>query len=104
MPDQAAGSGSDVLDHHVFDQLENGRALKILPIVDNFTRECLHIETAHNITGERIVEILKNLIARYGAPAFIRSDNGPEFVSQVVDQWFNIAAFNKTTFVDAYFL
>src|SRR5215210_1234674 len=45
----------------VFDQLENGRALKILPIVDNFTRECLHIETAHNITGERIVEILKDL-------------------------------------------
>src|SRR5437763_3353932 len=48
----------------VFDQLENGRAIKILPIVDNFTRECLHIETAHHITGERIVEILKELIAR----------------------------------------
>lgn len=71
----------------VFDQLENGRALKILPIVDNFTRQCLHIETAHNITGERIVEILKDLIARYGAPAFIRSDNGPEFIARAVRDW-----------------
>ena len=44
----------------VFDQLENGRVLKTLPIVDNFTRECLHIEVAHNITGQRIVEILKD--------------------------------------------
>jgi putative transposase len=71
----------------VFDQLENGRALKILPIVDNFTRECLHIETAHNITGERIIEILKPLIARYGAPTFIRSDNGPEFIARAVRDW-----------------
>ena len=71
----------------VFDQLENGRVLKILPIVDNFTRECLHIETAHNITGQRIVEILEKLIARYGAPAFIRSDNGPEFIARAVRDW-----------------
>ena len=71
----------------VFDQLENGRAIKILPIVDNFTRECLHIETAHHITGERIVEILKELIARYGAPVFIRSDNGPEFIARAVRDW-----------------
>jgi transposase InsO family protein len=83
----------------VFDQLETGRALKILPIVDNFTRECLHIETAHNITGERIVEILKNLIARYGAPAFIRSDNGPEFLARAVRDW--LAAQNiETAFIE----
>lgn len=83
----------------VFDQLENGRALKILPIVDNFTRECLHIETAHNITGERIIEILKPLIARYGAPAFIRSDNGPEFIARAVREW--LAAQNiDTAFIE----
>jgi transposase InsO family protein len=82
----------------VFDQLENGRALKILPIVDNFTRECLHIEVAHNITGERIVEILKGLVVRYGAPEFIRSDNGPEFIARAVRQWL-AAAQIQTAFI-----
>ena len=42
------------------------------------------IETAHNLTGERIVDILKDLIARDGAPAFIRSDNGPECIAREV--------------------
>ena len=69
----------------VFDQLENGRAIKILPIVDNFTRECLHIETAHHITGERIVEILKERIGGLlaglveGGYKTITVDNGTEF-------------------------
>jgi putative transposase len=71
----------------VFDQLENGRAVKILPIVDNFTRECLHIEVAHNITGDRVVQILNGLLARHGVPSFIRSDNGPEFIARAVRDW-----------------
>lgn len=71
----------------VFDQLESGRALKLLPIVDNFTRECLAIEVAHNITAARVIEILEHLVAKHGAPQFIRSDNGPEFIARAVREW-----------------
>jgi transposase InsO family protein len=71
----------------VFDQLESGRQLKILPIVDNFTRKCLAMEVAHNITAKRVIEILEQLIAKYGPPAFLRSDNGPEFIARAVREW-----------------
>jgi putative transposase len=71
----------------VFDQLDSGRALKILPIVDNFTRECLVIEVAHNITAARVIEILEHLVAKHGAPQFMRSDNGPEFIARAVREW-----------------
>lgn len=63
----------------IFDELENGRQLKILPIVDNFTRECLAIYVAHNITARDVVGLLQQLVREYGAPAFMRSDNGPDW-------------------------
>lgn len=71
----------------LFDQIEDGRQLKILPVVDNFTRECLAILVAFNITSKDVIALLEKLVEIHGAPEFLRSDNGPEFIANAVKQW-----------------
>lgn len=71
----------------VFDQTEDGRALKMLPIVDEFTRECLTIRVGRSITSEAVIAALEDLILTRGAPKYIRSDNGPEFIAEAVKSW-----------------
>jgi putative transposase len=71
----------------VMDRTEDGRQLKFLPILDEFTRESLSIEVERSITGEYVVDTLAYLFDVHGAPAFIRSDNGPEFIATVVKEW-----------------
>ena len=69
------------------ERLENGRLMKLLVVIDEFTRECLAIDVNHKIKGPDVVEVLRYLFAVRGAPEFIRSDNGPEFVSNAVQKW-----------------
>jgi len=76
----------------LFDRLDDGRQIKILPVLDNFTRECLAIVVAFNITARDVVALLEQLIGQHGAPAFIRSDNGPEFIAYEVKEWLTSAA------------
>ena len=71
----------------VFDGCANGQQLKCLTIVDEYTRECLAIDVAGSIRSNRVIEVLSRLISERGAPAFLRSDNGPEFVSKAILQW-----------------
>ena len=71
----------------VFDGCANGQQLKCLTIVDEYTRECLAIDVAGSIRSGRVIEVLSRLISERGAPAFLRSDNGPEFVSKAILQW-----------------
>lgn len=71
----------------VMDQTEEGHRLKMLPIVDEHTRECLTIEVERHIKAVDVIETLEKLFRRRGAPQFIRSDNGPEFVSRAVKEW-----------------
>jgi putative transposase len=71
----------------VMDQTEDGRRLKMMPIVDEYTRECLAIEVERSITAEEVVAILTYLFEECGEPAYIRSDNGPEFVAAAVKRW-----------------
>ena len=68
----------------VWDQTEDGGMLKMMPIVDEFGRECLTIEVARSITAEDVVSTLERLFEKHGAPDFIRSDNGPEFIAEAV--------------------
>jgi putative transposase len=65
----------------------NGQRLKCLTVVDEYTRECLAIDVAASIRSERVVAVLARLVAARGAPTFLRSDNGPEFVADVVQRW-----------------
>src|SRR5512147_485554 len=69
------------------DQTGDGRRLKILPVVDEYTRECLAIEVERGLTAEDVVSTLEYLFEVRGEPAHIRSDNGPEFIAEVVKGW-----------------
>ncbi len=69
------------------DELYDGRRIRVLTIVDNFTRESLAIEVAQRIGGQRVAEVLMRLGEERGLPRTIRVDNGPEFTSKRLDQW-----------------
>jgi len=71
----------------VMDQTQDGRQLKMLPVVDEFTRECLSIDVERSITAQDVVARLRQLFQTRGAPDFIRSDNGPEFIAIAVKEW-----------------
>ena len=71
----------------VVDRTEDGRQLKCLVVIDEYTRECLAIEVARSFTAHDVVGVLQYLFAVRGRPAHLRSDNGPEFVAQAVRRW-----------------
>ena len=69
------------------DELYNGQRIKLLTLVDNFTRESLAIDVADRLGGQRLVEVLMQAVEENGIPKSIRVDNGPEFTSKILDQW-----------------
>ena len=71
----------------VMDALANGRRLKTLTVVDDFTKESLDIPVAHSICGEQVVRTLEAIAQFRGYPAAIRTDQGPEFTGKALDQW-----------------
>jgi transposase InsO family protein len=71
----------------VADQTIDGRKLRFLTIIDEFTRESIWIETARLLNSHDVVRVLGQLIEIRGAPAIIKSDNGPELVAQHVQDW-----------------
>jgi len=66
-----------------------GRAFRILTIIDEYTRECLTILTQRRITSQDVIEQLFYLFMFRGTPEYIRSDNGPEFTAKAVRKWLN---------------
>lgn len=71
----------------VHDRTHDGRPLRMLTMVDEFTRECLAIDVARRITAEDVLERLTDLFIRRAVPDHIRSDNGGEFTAQAVREW-----------------
>jgi putative transposase len=72
----------------LFDRTSDGRGLKWLSVVDEFTRECLALEARRSMTAEEIRVTLAGVAAvRGGPPQRVRSDNGPEFAAEVVRSW-----------------
>ena len=69
------------------DALADGTALRILTVMDEFTREGLAVDVALTTSAERVIEVRTTLLAEHGAPAYLRSDNGPEFVTTAVQLW-----------------
>jgi len=82
-----------------FDQTRDGRNLKILNIIDEFTRESLSGETDRSIDADHVVSVLDKIAGERGYPKYLRFDNGPEFVAYAVADWcrFNAA---ETVFID----
>ncbi len=71
----------------VEDRTERGGKLRILVIIDEYTRECLAIRVKPSIPASAVIEVLEWLFLTRGVPKYIRSDNGPEFVSRAVCRW-----------------
>ena len=91
------GSGENSCDRHkaesvdhvwcydfVSDRTEDGRALKMLTIIDEFTRRCLAIKVERSMKGGDVIQVLRELFDKHGAPGYLRSDNGSEFISRTV--------------------
>lgn len=68
----------------IHDACLNGSKLKILSVVDEFTRECLALEVDTRLNARRVREVLAPIMASRGAPRFLRSDNGPEFLARLL--------------------
>src|SRR5215475_5599567 len=68
----------------VFDHCANGQQLKCLTVTDEFTKEGLAIDVDGRIRSPRVIDVLSRLVSERGAPRFLRSDNGPEFVSEAL--------------------
>jgi len=77
----------------------DGRAFRILAIIDEFTRECLAILVARKITTQDVIAVLFNLFIFRGIPEHIRSDNGPEFTAKAIRSWLNRLGV-KTLFIE----
>lgn len=81
-----------------FDVTANGQTLKMLNVIDEFTRECPAIVVDRRIDADRVVEVLDAVAALRGYPAFVRFDNGGEFIAHAVADW---CQFNR---VDSIFI
>ena len=80
------------------EQLENGTRVRLLVVIDEYTRESLAIDVARNFSGQDVVELLRYLFAVRSCPTYIRSDNGPEFISSAVQKWLEKAGV-KTLYI-----
>ena len=75
----------------VFDETRDGRRLKFLVVMDEFTRLCLRIQVGRGMTAKTVVRVLAELVQVHGAPGAIRSDNGSEFTAAAVREWLSAA-------------
>jgi len=69
------------------DRTSDGRALRLLTIIDEYSRECLAIDVGRHMTSEQVLDRLSQLFVERGVPAYLRSDNGPEFTAKAVREW-----------------
>jgi len=71
----------------IFDSLEDGRAIKFMPVLDEHTRVCHRIVVARSITSQEVIRELERLFLLHGRPTHLRSDNGPEYTSEAVGRY-----------------
>lgn len=83
----------------VADRTANGKAFRMLTVVDEYTRECLAIRVERKLGSTQVLETLAELFVSRGPPEHLRSDNGPEFCAQAVKRWLNRLQV-KTLFIE----
>jgi len=71
----------------LFDRTESGQVLKILIVLDEYTRESLALRVERRLGAREVIETLGQLFAQRGAPDYLRSDNGPELIAQELQSW-----------------
>ena len=82
-----------------FDQTADGSMLKLLNVIDEYSRECLAIDVERSIDADGVVACLERLAAERGAPAYVRFDHGPEFIAYAVSDWCRFSG-TDTVFID----
>lgn len=82
----------------VHDSCANGQKLKMLTVLDEYSRYCLAIEVAGSISSASVIRTLENVFTQYGTPHYLRSDNGPEFIAQALQTWL------KTQGIETFFI
>ena len=75
----------------IHDQTQRGSSLRILTLIDEYTKQCLAIEVGRSIRALDAIRVLDGAIERYGQPEHIRSDNGPEFIAEAIREWMSTA-------------
>ena len=73
----------------VLERTQDGRAFRILNIIDEYTRECLAVKIQRRLDHEDVQECLTELFCSHGVPVHLRSDNGPEFIAHALREWLN---------------
>src|SRR3954465_3718330 len=81
----------------VFDRTANGRPIRWLSIVDEYTRERLALEVDRNMTSEDVLDVLRDLFVIRGVPKHIRGDNGPEFIAHAIRRFLAAAGWRRCT-------
>ena len=71
----------------ISDRTDNGGKLRILSIIDEYSRECLALHVARKLTAADLIEVMERLVAQRGTPGHLRSDNGSEFVAYTLQSW-----------------
>ena len=69
------------------DQLEDGRSIRLLNVIDDFNREALGIEVDFSLPSQRVIRVLEQIMQWRGKPQVIRCDNGPEYISSTLQNW-----------------
>jgi transposase InsO family protein len=82
-----------------FDATADGRRLKFLNVIDEHSRFCLAIRVGRRCKAKDVVAVLEELTSLYPAPAFIRSDNGPEFIAQALRDWCEASTTTSTAYI-----
>ena len=81
------------------DSTEDDRRLKVMPVVDEYTRECLSLEGERSIKASGVIDTLRRLFIERGEPDYIRSDNGPEFIAEAIKEWLALCGV-KTLYIE----
>ncbi len=83
----------------VMERTRDGRVLKILVLIDEYTRQCLALHVARQIRSNDVIDILAEAMVTYGVPAYLRSDNGPEMVAKNLRRWLACVG-TKTMYIE----
>jgi len=83
----------------VEERTHDGRKLRLLNVLDEFTRECLAIRVGRRLCSTDVIDVLSDLFILRGVPSFIRSDNGPEFIAKALREWLS-AVGAKTAYIE----
>lgn len=85
--DPVSGPGQRWAMDFMHDELFDGKKIRVLTVIDVFTRECLELEVRKNFRGVDVAQVLSKLVERHGKPQTIQCDQGTEFTSLAMDHW-----------------